>query len=536
VICEEHLAAYCAGLDGLPPRRERAEARRHFDGCASCRAEAERLGQLHDLLDAERVRRAGWLGGQSVAAAGKPRGGGWRLATLLAAAAAALLTAGLLLERPWRSLPSVAVIVGEASVDGRPARTGQVLRVGSSVAVPAGSSVNLHYADGTWLALSGAGKLRVGGGPGGGRDLDLDVGQILVRIPADAPAVGIDCDLGRVRAEASAFEMALTAILEGAAIDTPRTLRLAVAEGTAALDLPMARGGERVIVPAGLSVVRIEGLDRVETPKPLLSAEWQRLRKDNRVPAFADSELPAEKVPPGAWVPRWPGRRGPVPGSRSPARMLYVPELGGGLLPGGGDELDPAWCYEARADRWRMLAAKDRAPRLPAAGASEAGPWIFWHSVPDRGLRSLPLKTPPFRRDGGEAAMCWDARRERVLLLRWPGEGAPAETWSCLGSGGTWVNLRTAPVPACRGQGAMDYSPRADAVLFSGGLGTESETWTYRCGANRWERLAPAANPPPRRRHALYYDPQADLFVTYGGEGPGGTRDDVWVFRLSEAR
>jgi hypothetical protein len=132
--------------------------------------------------------------------------------------------------------------------------------------------------------------------------------------------------------------------------------------------------------------------------------------------------------------------------------------------------------------------------------------------------------------------MCWDSRRGRILLLRCPARADSADTpvqmWSYIPATNAWSDLKPANLPGNRDHGALDYSIRADAVLLYGGGGANNETWAFRCGENRWEQLDPANNPPPRTRHALYYDPAADLFVAYGGDGPGGIRDDVWVFRL----
>jgi hypothetical protein len=459
VSCEEHLAAFCAGLDGSASRSERAEARRHVAGCASCRAESERLAELHELLEAERRRRADWLGGPAEPAR-PPAGLSW-LAPTLVAAAAALFATGLSLEKPWRELPRLAVLAGDAAVDGRPAHSGQRLPVGTAVTVGQRGSATVHYSDGSWLRIEEQSELLVAGEVRGRRCLQLGFGRVLVEIPADARPVVIASDLGGVRAAGAVFELSVSPIYTGAARATPSSLRLAVARGKA--DLEQAGTGNRWAIPAGLSARSILGTSSIETPQPLLAAEWQRMLKLDAAPAFADNTLAAEKVPPGVWVPRWPGRNGPTPGSHAGARMVVSRELAGCVL-SGGRFTDGGWCYDARADRWRSLTGSQVRP--PEAG------------------------------DGPKA----------------PGTPQP---------------------PAGHQGTAMAYSPKADAVLlFGGGDRAGSETWVYRPREGRWQQLAPANNPPPRKRHALCYDPAADLFVTCGGEGPGGTLDDVWVFRL----
>jgi hypothetical protein len=232
----------------------------------------------------------------------------------------------------------------------------------------------------------------------------------------------------------------------------------------------------------------------------------------DRAPDFTDAKISAERVPAGAWVPRWPGRNGPTPGSRTGVRMAYSAELGGGVLLESfvGEARRRAaadggtWLYDARADRWKQLTA--------AVGGR-------WSVTANQGE-------------------CWDSRRGRFLCLRSDRPDGKVRISSRLpeGRGLQPIDLRTSEAPGARDYFAMDYSPRADAVLLYGGGGADSETWAYRCEENRWEQLDPPNNPPPRTRHALYYDPSVDLFVTYGGDGPARAHDDVWVFRLESRK
>jgi hypothetical protein len=388
-------------------------------------------------------------------------------------------------------------------------------------------------------------------------------------------------------------------------------LRLAVAQGRAELTLAAGPACCQV-VPAGEAVRAIEGQPRISSAAPLLAAEWQRLL--GTIPGFTDPKLPAADVPAGVWVPRWPGRNGPTPGSRTRVRMVYSAELGGGVLFGGQGGDNALWCYEARADRWKRVAdahelrkAADAGlfpePRhghvlaalpgwglLLTGGNARLDPGLVWRlrpgstswmraaddrkcwplyaancaspgagkvyvfgaegNLPESGFaafdvragqwRALRPSPMPVKRTGMDNCMCWDSKRERILLLRCPARNDPADTpvqtWSYVPASNLWVDLKPAVLPGNRDHGAMDYSPRADAVLLYGGGGANSETWSFHCGSNRWERLDPVNNPPPRSGHALYYDPAADLFATYGGEGPGGARDDIWTFRLAPNR
>ncbi len=476
--CEERLAAFCSMLDGQGSRAERSEARRHVAECASCRAEAERLGHLHELLADERRRRAGWLApGESPAAPSLAEQAASRAVQpssvwpgiAIAAACAALWILGLALERPWRALPRLAVLAGDVAVNGRPARNEQLLPVGSELAVGESGSATLRYGDGAWLRLGARGRLQVSGGGRTARSLRLEFGQMQAELAEDMRAVELTSDLGGVRAAGAVFELSISPILEGAALDTPRTLRVAVARGEVRFTLPEARGGGVLVVPSGLSLRRIEGLRRPETPRPLLAAEWQRMLGFKSAPVFADNTLPADKVPAGVWVPRWPGRNGPTPGSRAGVGLYWSQKLGGLALSDGADRSGETWCYDARADRWRSVSG--------VASVAEG--------------------------EGGE-----DGGAGRIRLLQAAGP------------------------PASREGAALAYSPKADAVVLVGGRGGENETWVYRCAEGRWTRLSPENNLPPRMRHGLGYDPAADLFVAYGGEGPGGILDDVWVFRL----
>jgi len=505
VTCEESLAALCAGMDGEAGREELAEARRHIAGCASCRAEAGRLGKLDALLAAERRRRARWLAAAPVRA-----GVQFWLGPALAASAAALFAAGLCLERPWKTAPRLAVFAGEVTVNGRPARSDQRLPVGSKVTVGEVGSATLRYRDGTQLALSEKSELTYLGPGRGARSCRLAFGRVLAKVTENAGGLEISSDLGRARVLGTVFELCVSPILAGAAMDTPRTLRLAVARGRVELLLP-GQPPARQVIPAGLAAKVIEGLPRVRGCEPLPAAEWQGLLGLDSAPDFADARLPAEKVPAGAWVPRWPGRHGPTPGSRTCARMAYSAELGGGVLLESfvGEARRRAaadggtWLYDARADRWKQPTA--------AVGGR-------WSVTANQGE-------------------CWDSRRGRFLCLRSDGPDGTVRISSRLPEdrGLQPIDLRSSGAPGARDYFAADYSPKADAVLLYGGAGGNSETWAYRCAADAWERLSPANNPPPRERHALYYDPSADLFVIYGGEGPGGVYDDVWVFRLPGA-
>lgn len=442
------------------------------------------------------------------------------LGLMLAAAAATLFGAGLQLEQPWRATPRLAAFAGNVTIDGRPARADTRLPRGAKLAISGEGtgSAMLRYEDGTRVSLSGRGELSAAGISGGVRALRLEHGQLrVVGGDGDASAaIEIASPLGRVRAAGATFELTVSAPATGAAAGTPRSLTLAVARGRT--ELTAAGRAERAdavqTVRAGLRARVIEDLGRVESIEPMLSAEWERLTVPATIPRFTDSKLPAGEVPAGVWVPRWPGRNGPGPGSRLRARMSYRPDLSAGALEPTRD--NPAlWCYDAAADRWRDASA---------AGARPLADSTHPEAVPD--VRGLV-----------EVARCLDSRRGRVLLLAAPAPGdppgTPAALWSYSTTSREWRKTETPSGPATRMRGSMAYSAKADAVLFFGGRGSEGETWVLRPATERWERVEPQASPPPRAGGALYYDPAADLFVLFGGAGLDAPRSDVWVFRMA---
>jgi hypothetical protein len=115
----------------------------------------------------------------------------------------------------------------------------------------------------------------------------------------------------------------------------------------------------------------------------------------------------------------------------------------------------------------------------------------------------------------GAMGACWDAPRERMLVLALPfGSGAMQ---TCLYANGAWTV--TGPSGPSRRSGFRISCDRARArcVLFGGarGLALLQDTWEY--DGNAWATIATGNAPSPRSSHAMTWDPAGGRTVLFGG-------------------
>ncbi len=394
------------------------------------------------------------------------------IALLLTAAALGLFGAGLWLAKPWSSRPRVAAFSGEVLLGEKPAEIGRVIDVGAVLRVKAADgSVTITYEDdGTILTLSGKTRLVYLGRSNRARCFTLTRGEVRVKAPEESAALRIESELGTVSAKGATFELFAAPMPVGAAIDTPRVLRLVVGAGWARFRVA-GEGGAAETIPAGVAARIMEGQSRVllgsrrgsggKRQDGLFAVEWQRMI--GRVPQFANAELPAGEVPPGVWVPRRPGRNGAVPGSRTRVKMLYVPLLGGVLSADGGSD-EGSWCYDARRDSW-----KRQDP--PAVRVEE----------------TAGRKPPSLPSDCRAAPVAHSPKANAFLLYGRVGEGA--ETWVYRNAEKRWRRLSPRANPPPRTRHALYYDPSADLfVLYGGDAGGRAydDVWVFRLASGKW--------------------------------------------------
>lgn len=353
---------------------------------------------------------------------------------LLAAAAAALFGAGWLADRAGRTPPRLAVLTGRAEVDRRSAVVDQELAPGAALVTQPGGSATLTLG-GTEITLRERTALVFRGRLREGRAFRLVQGTVLCE---GREVVEVATDLGAARLGGGAFELSLAPFpLQK---ENPRTLRLAAGRGAAEFD--PAVGGGAQFVPAGVAF-RAAEWDPLLKFDALLTTEWHRLC--GSAPEFADPQTPLEKIPPGAWAPRSPGRNGPVPGMQTGVRMSYSAELGGGVLSGGRLSPEDLWVYDVRAERWARLPRPAVAPAEPAGGSAARG-------------------------KGG-------------VELRFGGElSADSRTW-LRRAGGRWEQLLPPLSPPPRRNGAVYYDPAADLFVVYGGEApgvVHDDLWVFR--------------------------------------------------------
>jgi hypothetical protein len=598
VNCEEALAVLCASLDGEAARKELAAARRHLAGCESCRAEFAIIRRTENLLTAERERREVWGAGPRRAR----RVLGWT--AIAAAAALLLAAAGTLWLRGDPNLPGVTAVRGEVLLGERPAQVGDSPGEGESlVARGRGSALVVEYEDGTALTLGGDSELICVRAHASGRSYRLKRGRVLAEVTPGSGGLEITAAAGRVEVLGTIFEVQLGKDASAMSVAVARgAVRLTSARHSQVSQTVRAglgarlRAGQRYRISCsplkGKDWQRLLGREPVHADPHLAAPKipagtWVPRDPDRngRTPGGRcylrmvysqahgggllfggqegrrDTSLWCYEAKADRWRQVAPGRRvedhaaaALFPESRNGHALAALPG-GEVVLVGGAGRFGPQvvwrfaagrWSNRGKSSYWPLYAASCIVPdsgKLYVFGVEGGMPYscFCYYDTSGGKWQKLPSSTPmPRRRTLLDNYMCWDSRRKRLLLQRFPARGDPsgtrAETWAFDPGAGKWERLRPAAQPSVRGHGAMDYSPQADAVLLYGGDSRGGETWVYSCAVNRWEQLTPAGNPPPRTRHALYYDPSADLFVVYGGSGDRGYLGDVWVFRLAPTK
>jgi hypothetical protein len=353
--------------------------------------------------------------------------------------------------------PRNSVVSGSEAVqlNGRAAAVDARVPVGATLGVAPGGAVTVRYGKGCSFTLSGKARFGYAGRTRAEHRFLLEHGKVFLRVADDGPDTLIRSGLGTVRCPGGTFEVYATAAPVGIAIDTPRILRVSVAEGTAGVRVA-GHPAESELVPSGVKAEVLEGEPRIILRGGLGRGEWKLLAGSER--RFADAELPAAEIPSGVWVPRNPGRKGPTPGSRTKVRMFYSSELSGGILLPDLEDRD-AWRYSAAEDRWHRLVPEKLAK-----------------------LRRPDSRTAPDPPEGSSgAAIAYSPRAAAFLLYGRVGRGA--ETWVCRDSEGAWRRLRPAANPPPRTRHAMYYDAAADLFVLYGGDAhgrAHDDTWVFR--------------------------------------------------------
>jgi cysteine-rich repeat protein len=193
-------------------------------------------------------------------------------------------------------------------------------------------------------------------------------------------------------------------------------------------------------------------------------------------------------------LPVTPGKQVPEP--RRSAALAYDPSSGQALLFGGesatGGALGDTWTAKVGAD-------------------STSVAWV----------RRKPGSAPRARADH---AMVVDTERGVAVLFggrKVAGStstgGAAADTWEYDFEQGGWKQIMTSRAPRARSSAAMVWdSKRGRAVLVGGvGDGEYADTWVYQ--GSDWTDLDSARTPPARYHHLAAYDAIRDRIVLAGG-------------------
>ncbi len=609
--CEEALAALSASLDGEASRDEVRAAMRHLDACASCRDEFAAMRAAEKLLSGERRRRANWTTGAR--SRRRARVWTLRVAAaaliLLGVGLAILRPGGERggLPKIAELRGEVALSGRAACLHERLAAGGRLETRGE------GASAVLEYRDGTLVTVGGDSSALVSEDSveTPARGLRLERGVILARVARGGAGFRVQTGIGSAAVLGTVFEVRVgdegrsmhLAVARGA-------VRLRGAGDEAVGHIVRAglraalRGTEgRITGPSSLEAADWKRLlgsvpeharAGVATDQ-IPSGAWVRIGPSRGLPgpgarsyvrmvysaahgggllfggqgAGRDNALWCFEAGRGAWRQVCPPKRvddaktaAVFPEPRDGHAIAALPD-GDVLVVGGCGRFGPGvvwrhgksgWSSAGRSRYWPLYAGNCWVPaagRLFAFGHEGSMPRSGFCSLDPAGntWQTYASDTMPRRRTRMDNYMCWDSKRGRVLLQRFPIEGDPEGTpaatwefdpgntkWTDLPESAKWTDLRPRAQPGNRGHGAMAYSAKADALLLYGGDALGGETWVYDCAANSWRQLHPDANPPPRTRHALYYDPSADLFVVYGGSGTGGYLGDTWVFRFPGSR
>jgi cysteine-rich repeat protein len=135
-----------------------------------------------------------------------------------------------------------------------------------------------------------------------------------------------------------------------------------------------------------------------------------------------------------------------------------------------------------------------------------------------------------------DAAMAYDANRDRMVLFGGRGDNDADATWEF--DGQTWTETNPVDSPTARAGHAMVWDAVRGVVVLFGGRGVTSSTTTYQSdtweydGTDWTERTDLSMSPPARSHHAMAYDELSGLILLQGGENnlPIARLDDTWQY------
>jgi hypothetical protein len=140
-------------------------------------------------------------------------------------------------------------------------------------------------------------------------------------------------------------------------------------------------------------------------------------------------------------------------------------------------------------------------------------------------VQASPRTTPSPR---GEAAIVYDAARQRIVLFGGVGDSGPlADTWEW--DGLDWVQRTSLNVPSARHDHRMAYDAARQRVVLVGGISSGNglaDTWEWD-GAN-WTLRSAVSGMGVRFAHAMAYDVARQRVVLYGGASPSEVMADTW--------
>jgi hypothetical protein len=209
------------------------------------------------------------------------------------------------------------------------------------------------------------------------------------------------------------------------------------------------------------------------------------------------------------------------------------------------------WRYDCGEAEWVQV---DESKTKPPGGLEDAMAYDAAHKVIVRICRGratwlLDVQTDRWRDakaknnpgSGMGAAMCYDSKRERVMVFGGGGKHGAAwnaphpECYAYSVEDNAWTLLADAPVPV-RAMGAA-YDPKRDVVLIHAGRKRNPYfSGIYDPAKNEWRRLnlPDDAKRPVPRWHTLAYDVVHDVYVRASASSG---RPEWWLFRpdLSKA-
>ncbi|MFO7900543.1 MAG: hypothetical protein R6V58_15965 [Planctomycetota bacterium] len=263
-------------------------------------------------------------------------------------------------------------------------------------------------------------------------------------------------------------------------------------------------------------------------------------------------------------VPLPANKEEPTPCDRHPyGNLAFVPDRNSLYLSTGANRsalrgnlrgqsvTRDTWRYDCAEAKWVQI---DESKTKPPGGLEDAMAYDAAHKVIVRICRGratwlLDVETDRWRDakakdnpgSGMGAAMCYDSKRERVMVFGGGGKHGAAwntphpECYAYSVPRNAWIRLADAPVPV-RSMGAA-YDAKRDVVLVHTGRGRYPYFFGfYDPAKDEWRRLdlpADAKRPVPRW-HTLAYDVAHDVYVRASASSG---RPEWWLFRpdLSKA-